>query len=676
MRHLPHGGDHGDGRQAGGLADGVAGTGNPGPGGEVYRACHSDETEPIMKRLTMRTTDTTDKHIGKIAALFPHVVTETRDERGEVVRTVDFDLLRQELSRALVEGERERYQLTWPGKREAILAANAPTSKTLRPVREESVDWDRTRNLYIEGDNLEALKLLQEAYLNKVKCIYIDPPYNTGRDYIYRDNFRATVRQYLEETGQVDEFGNRLVLNTEANGRFHSDWLSMMYARLKVARNLLRDDGVIFISIDDHEAANLRVICDEIFGRDNFVATIIWEKVYSPRMDVIGFSTSHDYILCYVKGDPAAVKREPFEQNERQFNFVDEATGRRYRRRSIRKEGSNSLRSDAPNSFFPLEAPDGTLVYPIKPDGTEGCWRWSRETYEENLKRGLVEWVKTEAGWQVYAKQFLDGEATKPPETIWRHREAGHTHGAAEELKKLLGGRFFDSPKPKELIVKMLTLATDRDGEHIVLDFFSGSATTAHAVMDLNAKDGGNRRFILVQLPEPTDERSEARKAGYRTICDIGRERIRRAADKIRRETGADIDCGFRVFRVDSSNMKDVWYAPDEFRQADLTDFASNIKEDRTGEDLLVQVMLELGLDLSLPMETKRAGGRIVHAVGGNELVACFDEDVPETAIREMAAMRPRLAVFRDAGFRDDAARINVGELFKTLSPGTEIRVL
>lgn len=629
-----------------------------------------------MKRLTMRSTDATDVNIAKIAALFPHVITETRDERGEVVRAVDFDLLRQELSRALVEGERERYQLTWPGKREAVLAANVPTNKTLRPVREESADWDRTRNLYIEGDNLEALKLLQEAYLNKVKCIYIDPPYNTGRDSIYRDNFRATVRDYLAETGQVDELGNRLVPNTEANGRFHSDWLSMMYARLKVARNLLRDDGVIFISIDDHEAANLRVICDEIFGRDNFVATIIWEKVYSPRMDVIGFSTSHDYVLCYVKGDPAAVKREPFEQNKRQFHFVDKATGRRYRRRSIRKEGSNSLRSDAPNSYFPLEAPDGTLVYPIKPDGTEGCWRWSRETYEENLKRGLVEWVKTEAGWQVYAKQFLDEEATKPPETIWRHQEAGHTHGAAEELKKLLGGRFFDSPKPKELIMKMLTLATDRDGAHIVLDFFSGSATTAHAVMELNARDGGNRRFILVQLPEPTDERSEARRAGYRTICDIGRERIRRAAEKIRRETGADIDYGFRVFRVDSSNLKDVWYAPDELRQMDLFDLASNIKEDRTGEDLLIQVMLELGLDLSLPMETRRVDGRTVHAVGGNELVACFDEDAPEAVIREMAALRPRFAVFRDAGFRDDAARINAGELFKALSPGTEIRVL
>jgi len=629
-----------------------------------------------MKKLTMRSTDTIEANIGKIAALFPHVVVETRDERGGVVRAVDFDLLRQELSRALAEGEKERYQLTWPGKKEAVLAANTPTDKTLRPVREESVDWDATRNLYIEGDNLEVLKLLQEAYLNKVKCIYIDPPYNTGQDFIYKDNFRESVREYLTESGQIDELGNRLVRNTEANGRFHSDWLTMMYARLKVARNLLRDDGVIFISIDDHEMANLRAICDEIFGPNNFAATIIWEKVYSPRMDAIGFSTSHDYILCYVKGDISAVKREPFEQNERQFNYVDEATGRRYRRRSIRKEGSNSLRSDAPNSFFPLEAPDGALVYPIKPDGTEGCWRWSRETYDENVRRGLVEWVKTESGWQVYAKQFLDEQASRPPETIWRHTEVGHTHGAAEELKKLLGGRLFDSPKPKELVRKMLTLATDRDGEHIVLDFFSGSATTAHAVMDLNARDGGNRRFILVQLPEPTDERSEAHRAGFRTICDIGKERIRRAAAKIREETGADIDYGFRVFRVDTSNMKDVWYEPDELAQADLFDLASNIKEDRTGEDLLIQVMLELGLDLSLPMETKLVDGKTVYAVGGDALAACFETDVPEPVVRQMAGMRPLCAVFRDGAFEDDAARINAEELFRTLSPGTDIRVL
>lgn len=629
-----------------------------------------------MKKLTMRSTDATEANIDKIAALFPHVIAETRDKRGRVVREVDFDLLRQELSRAPAEGERERYQLTWPGKKEAVLAANLPTDKTLRPVREESADWDRTRNLYIEGDNLEALKLLQEAYLNKVKCIYIDPPYNTGRDFIYRDNFRSSVRDYLAETGQVDEHGNRLYRNTEANGRFHSDWLTMMYARLKVARNLLRDDGVLFISIDDKEVHNLRAICDEIFGPANFVATIIWEKVYSPRMDAAGFSTSHDYILCYVKGDIAAIKREPFEQNARQFNHVDEATGRRYRRRSIRKEGSNSLRSDAPNSFFPLEAPDGTLVYPIKPDGTEGCWRWSRETYEENMKRGLVEWVKTEAGWQVYAKQFLDERATKPPGTIWHYKEVGHTHGAAEELKKLLGGRFFDSPKPKELIVKMLTLATDRDGEHIVLDFFSGSATTAHAVLDLNARDGGNRRFILVQLPEPTDGRSEAREAGFRTICDIGKERIRRAAAKIREETGADIDYGFRVFRVDTSNMKDVWYEPDRLEQADLFDLAASIKADRTGEDLLIQVMLELGLELSLPMETRRVDGKTVHVVGGNALAACFDEDVTESVVRRMAGMRPQRAVFRDGGFEDDAARVNVEELFKMISPGTDIRVL
>jgi len=629
-----------------------------------------------MKKLSMKSVDLTQKNIDNIAELFPNVITEVRDENGKLKRAVDFELLKQELSDILVEGDKERYQLTWPGKKQAILNANTPVDKTLRPVKEDSVDWDNTQNLYIEGDNLEVLKLLQESYLNKIKCIYIDPPYNTGKDFIYKDDFRESVEEYLEESGQVDEEGNRLVKNSESNGRFHSDWLTMMYARLKVARNLLRDDGVIFISIDDNEAANLRAICDEIFGHGNFVATIIWEKVYSPRMDVTGFSTSHDYILCYVKGDIAGLKREPFEQNARQFNYVDEATGRRYRRRSIRKEGSNSLRSDAPNSFFPLEAPDGTLVYPIRPDGTEGCWRWSRETYEENVRQGLVEWVKTEAGWQVYAKQFLDERATKPPETIWRHKEAGHTHGAVEELKRLLNGRFFDSPKPKALIEKMLTLATEKDEAHIVLDFFSGSATTAHAVMQLNAEDGGNRKYIMVQLPEPTDKKSEAYKAGYKNICEIGKERIRRAAKKIKEETGADIDYGFRVFRVDSSNMKDVYYRPDQLNQQVVAEFESNIKEDRTGEDLLIQAMLELGLELSLPMETKLIEGKTVHYVAGNSLVACFDEDVPESAIKQIAKDQPLRVVFRDSSFKDDSARINVEELFKMLSPGTEIQVL
>jgi len=511
-----------------------------------------------MKKMRMKTMDGNRAKIDLIAELFPHVITEQRDDRGNVRRAIDFGLLRLELDGWIAEEDRERYQLTWPGKKRAIALANTPTDRTLRPVREESVDWDTTRNVYIEGDNLEVLKLIQESYLNRVKFIYIDPPYNTGNDYIYRDDFVRPVRDYLRASGQVDEEGQRLVPNPLSHGRFHSDWLSMMYPRLKIARNLLSDDGVIFISIDDREAANLRKICDEIFGADNFAATIIWEKVYSPRMDAIGFSTSHDYILCYVKRDLSSIRREEFAQDARQFGHVDERTGRRYRRRSLRKEGSHSLRSDAPNSFFPLEAPDGTLVYPIKPDGTEGCWRWSRETYEENLRKGLVEWVQTESGWQVYARQFLEEMATKPPETIWRHSEVNHTHGAAEELKALLGGRLFDSPKPKELIMKMLKLATEPDREHIVLDFFSGSATTAHAVLQLNAEDGGNRRFIMVQLPEPVDERSEAHKAGYRTISDIGKERIRRSARKIREETGADIDCGFRVFRLDSSNLKDA----------------------------------------------------------------------------------------------------------------------
>lgn len=623
-----------------------------------------------------KTTGGTRANIERIRELFPHVVTETADENGEVRLLVDFELLRQELSGALASEDAERYELTWPGKRRARIIANTPAVSALRPVREVSVDWDRTKNVYIEGDNLEALKLIQESYLNRIKMIYIDPPYNTGRDYIYKDNFRLSAERYASASGQIDEAGNRLVRSTGADGRMHSEWLSMMYPRLKIARNLLREDGVIFISIDDHEVHNLRKICDEIFGAENFAATIIWEKVYSPRMDATGFSVSHDYILCYVKSDLSAIKRELFEQNAGQFSHVDERTGKRYRRRSIRKEGSNSLRSDAPNSFFPLVAPDGTPVYPIKPDGTEGCWRWSRETYEDNVRKGLVEWVKTESGWQVYARQFLEEEATRPPVTIWHHSEVNHTHGASEELKHLLGGRLFDSPKPKELIMKMLNIATDREGEHLVLDFFSGSATTAHAVMQLNARDGGNRRFILIQLPEPVDGRSEAGRKGFATICDIGRERIRRAAEVIRKETGAPFDGGFRVFRVDSSNMKDVLHAPDRIRQKDLLRLESNIKEGRTGDDLLIQVMLELGMDLSLPMEEKLVDGIPVHRVAGGSLIACFERDVPECVVERIAAWKPERAVFRDSGFSDDAARVNMEAIFRMLSPGTEIRVL
>jgi adenine-specific DNA-methyltransferase len=485
-----------------------------------------------MEKLKFESPDLAAANIDKIAELFPDVITESKGDDGKLKRAIKFDLLRTMLGDD-VAGD-EAYEFTWVGKREAIREAGRPIRKNLRPCVEESKNWDTTGNLYIEGDNLDVLKLLQESYLGKVKMIYIDPPYNTGNDFVYRDNFTQNREDYDEEAGVYDEDGDRLFKNTETNGRFHSDWCSMIYPRLVLARNMLRDDGVIFISIDDGEVAQLRKICDEILGEENFVAQIIWEKVYSPRMDAIGFSSSHDYILCYVNKNISSIKKEQFEQNKAQFNNYDEIIGKYYRRRSVRKEGSHSTRGERPNLFYPLTTPDGGVLFPIKPDGTEGCWRWSIDTYMKNVELGIVEWIQTEEGWQVYAKQFFDDEAMRPFVTLWKHEEVGHNHGAVEDLKLIFQGKVFDSPKPLELIKKMLKVATDDDS--IILDFFSGSATTAHSVMQLNAEDGGKRKFIMVQLPEECAEDSEAAKVGYKNICEIGKERIRRAGEKIRAE--------------------------------------------------------------------------------------------------------------------------------------------
>ena len=503
--------------------------------GSGTKASRARQRISQMDKMRMETRDLTASNIDKIAALFPNCITETLDENGKPKKAINFELLKQMLSGDVIEGS-EAYEFTWVGKKAAIVEANKPIRKTLRPCKEESVNWDTTENLYIEGDNLEVLKLLQESYLGAIKMIYIDPPYNAGNDFIYRDDFKVSTDEYKEDLGVYDEDGNRMFKNTDSNGRFHSDWCSMMYSRLMLARNLLSDDGVIFISIDDGEVENLRKIANEVFGESHFAAQIIWQKVYSPRMDVQGFSTSHDYILCYVKSSIENIQQEAFEQNAAQFNFIDSQNNKKYRRRSIRKEGSHSTRSERPNLWFALIAPDGTEVYPYKPDGTEGCWRWSLETYKENKNNGIVEWVKTETGWQAYAKQYLDTDASKPPETLWLHQEVGHNHSAAEDLKRLLDGKFFDSPKPKELIMKMLNLATTPNNGDIVLDFFSGSSTTAHAVMQLNAEDGGHRKFIMVQLPEETDAKSEARKIGYKNICEIGKERIRRSGIKTRED--------------------------------------------------------------------------------------------------------------------------------------------
>lgn len=633
----------------------------------------------------MKSVDQIQKNIEKIAELFPNVITETRDENGKLKRAVDFDLLKQELSDILVEGDKERYQLTWPGKKQAILNANTPIDKTLRPVKEDSVNWDTTQNLYIEGDNLEVLKFLQESYLNKIKCIYIDPPYNTGKDFIYKDDFRSPTDEYLEESGQTDEEGNRLFQNTESNGRFHSDWLTMMYSRLKIARNLLRDDGVIFISIDDNEFDNIKKICDEIFGSSNFITAIPWQSRQSIQNDT-DLSISHEYIVVYAKVRRQENRRlkesnidvwfkektfafYPLPLDESKFDNPDNDPRGKW------KADPFDAPNVRPNLTYKIVNPNtGEEFWP--PKGR--CWRTDEENFKKLLKDNRIVFGKTGEGRPQLKVFYNEKRRFGSVENTWFDGEkcGTATQGTKEQQKLFDGISYFDTPKPTKLLKKILVLSSSPKTDDIILDFFSGSATTAHAVMQLNAEDGGNRQYIMVQLPEPTDEKSEAYKAGYKNICEIGKERIRRAAKKIKEETGADIDYGFRVFRVDSSNMKDVYYTPDKLGQEELFDLASNIKEDRTDEDLLIQVMLELGLELSLPMETKQIEGKTVHYVAGNSLVACFDEDVPESVIKKIAEDKPLRVVFRDSSFKDDSARINVEELFKMLSPATEIQVL
>ncbi|MFD1127636.1 site-specific DNA-methyltransferase [Paenibacillus provencensis] len=638
-----------------------------------------------MNHLTMKSTDLTQVNIGKIAELFPNVITEARDEQGKIKRAVDFDLLKQELSDILVEGEKERYQLTWPGKKEAILHANTSIDKTLRPIIRESKDWDKTQNIYIEGDNLEVLKLLQESYLSKIKLIYIDPPYNTGKDFVYKDDFKTSSDEYLEESGQIDVEGNRLFQNTESNGRFHSDWLTMMYSRLKLARNLLSEDGVIFISIDDNELDHLRMICDNVF-LGNFVAQITTLCNPKGRSQDKYFATNHEYILVYSKSPLPkgyfAIEKDQ-DQIEAEYPELDELG--RYRTLELRNTHREFGKHNRKNLFYPfyvnpvtsevsLDEIDGYVtVEPIWDDGFEGCWTWDRNKASNDIHL-LVAKQNPSGLWKIYRKSYAEG-ATKMLKTIFNDK-LFYTEKGQAAFSSLFNekAKLFQSPKSVELIKTLInTVTTSND---IILDFFSGSATTAHAVMELNAEDLKNRKYIMVQIPALTEEDSDAYKAGYKTICEIGKERIRRAAKKINEETNAEIDYGFRVYRLDSSNMKDVYYTPDKLGQLNLEDVSSNIKEDRTGEDLLIQVMLECGLDLSLPMESKEIEGKTVHYVAGNSLIACFDDLVPGSVIKKIAEVQPLRVVFRDSSFQDDSARINVEELFKLLSPSTEIQVL
>lgn len=620
-----------------------------------------------MSDLKMHTANLVAKNIEKLTALFPNCITETRNEQGEIIKGVDFDLLRQELSDVLVEGEQERYTLNWVGKKEAILAANAPIAKTLCPCREESVNFDTTENLFIEGDNLDALKLLQENYLGKVKMIYIDPPYNTGNDFIYDDDFAENTEEFLIRSNQVDEDGNRLIANTESNGRFHSDWLSMIYSRLRLARNLLTDDGVIFISIDDSEQANLKKICDEIFGDRNFVDTLIWKKLYGGKNDAKWFTHYHDYILVYTKNKlswyPNLLPRSD-KQNDRYKNPDNDPRG-------VWKSADFTQFGPTPNCVYEIETPNGSKYYP--PEGK----RWIT-TYDKYLK--LREdnrlWFGMDGGNIPSQKRYLsEVKQGISQSTFLDYSEVGHSDEANKELKNILGGKYFDYPKPTRLLQRLLHLGT-KDND-LILDFFAGSGTTAHAVMQLNAEDNGNRKFICVQLPEKTDEKSEAFKAGYSTIAEITKERIRRASSQILQnlDENKPLDVGFRVLKIDSSNMKDIYYQPEKLDKTMLDHMVSHIKEDRTAEDLLFQVMLDWGIELSLPIERKTIDGSEVYFVAGNTLVACFDK-FTMNVVDEIAKVKPLRVVSTELAIMHDQDKTNIKERFKQLSSDTEVRFL
>ncbi len=620
-------------------------------------------------KLKMHSQNVVDENIAIISGLFPGCVTEARDANGNLRYAVDFDQLRQELSDHIVEGPQERYRLDWPGKREALLAANAPIAKTLRPCPDESVDFDATESLFIEGDNLDALKLVQETYLGRVKLIFIDPPYNTGGDFIYNDDFSEGYEDFLVSSNQRNFNGERLVANQETNGRFHSDWLSMMYPRLRLARTLMRGDGVIFISIDDGEVGNLRKICDEVFGEENLIGNVIWQKKYTRANDARWFSDNHDHILCYAK-QKIGMTLNLLPRNESQLS-------------------SYSNPDDHPKGSWkatPLHAKSGTntSAFTFKNGVTwappTGTFRRFNDASMRKMDENNEIWFGTDGTQIPSRKSFLsevkDGVS---PVTIWPYDEVGHNHEANNELKLLGLGGLFNNPKPTRLIRRMLELATDPNREDIILDFFAGSSTTAHSVMAQNADDGGNRRFIMVQLSEVTGENSEAFKAGFKTIPELSRERIRRAGKKILEgdcHPDWNRDVGFRVLKVDTSNMKDVYYTPDAVTQKDLLGQVDNIKEDRTDEDLLFQVLLDWGVDLSLPIEKETIEGKAVYFVDTNALAACFEADIDETFIKQLASRQPLRAVFRDSSFGSDATRINVEQLFKLTSPHTEVKTL
>lgn len=655
-----------------------------------------------MDKLKMQTANKADENFKKLAAMFPNAVTETIDENGEVVRAIDKDVLMQEISCKVVDGNEERYQFTWPDKKKSVLLANAPINKTLRPCREESVDFDNTENLYIEGDNLEVLKLLQETYLGKIKMIYIDPPYNTGNDFVYEDDFAQSTEEYLENSGQYDEDGNRMVQNTESNGRFHTDWLNMIYPRIKLAKDLLSDDGVIFISIGQTESHNLIKCCDEIFGGESNRVGIISRVMKSGGNKGQYFSPNVEYILVYAKNISClGYFREAISEDiAKTYNHIEsngEKKGQRFTIKGLCQPGLGNR----PNQRYWIEAPDGTYLIPrgvsfpeivsegekVLPQDADTCWKWTYQRYMEEKVKGNIYFQKSKsatalvneknetAEWNVFNKIWLadrENEGRVPVDLItkWENRIS------SDELKKI--GIPFDFAKPVDLIKYLISLVVD-DRRMIILDFFSGSATTAHAVMQLNAEDGGQRKFIMVQLPEETDEKSEAYKAGYKTICEIGKERIRRAGKKIKEDsplTTQNLDIGFRVLKCDSSNMKEVYYNPAEYEPSLFSRLEDNIKEDRTPEDLLFQVMLDLGVLLSSKIEETTIAGKKVFNVEDNYLIACFDDNVTEEVITEIAKQKPYYFVMRDSSMANDSVATNFEQIFATYSPDTVRKVL
>lgn len=628
-----------------------------------------------MDKLKMHSPDLIEANITRLAELFPNCVTEARDAKGELKRNIDFDLLRQELSSSIVEGPQERYQLNWPGKREALLTANAPIAKTLRPCREESVDFDTTRNLFIEGDNLDALKLLQETYLNKVKLIYIDPPYNTGNDFIYADDFAEDARTYFERSAQKDEIGNRLVANTETNGRFHSEWLSMLYPRLRLARNLMCDGGLMFVSIDDGEVSNLRLMLDEIFGSGNFIACVAWEKRYTRSNNAKLFYSLKDSILVYRKSGSVDLLREP-----RSDKSNDIYSNRDNDPRGVWTSSSYvnpATKDKRPNLVYTITSPRGEPI-----DHPTHAWKYELAEHRRHVAEDRLWWGLNGDAKYPRLKNFLSemGGGLVPVD-LWAYEESGTTDEGGLQLKELFGAAVFDNPKPTKLIRRVLGLMPNPGRDDIVLDFFAGSATTAHAVMELNAQDGGDRRFVLVQLAEPCEEKGEAARQGYRSIADVGKERIRRAGKKIKQQDAEkpeneNLDIGFRVLKIDTSNMKDVYYVPDAVTQEALPGMVDNICEDRTPEDLLFQVLLDWGVDLALPISRQTIAGKTVFFVDGNALAACFDTGITEDFVKQLAAHKPLRVVFRDAGFASDSVKINVEQVFKLLSPATEIKTL